>query len=65
MTTIIIFLAFWLAPCIPVYVIAAWYTKDWKPVKKDWLLLVPVLNWIMLGFVLCILFDELLTKIKY
>ena len=64
MTTTMIFFSFWLAPCISAYVIAALYSKDWRPVKKDWLLLVPVVNWIMLGFVLCILFDEFLTRIR-
>lgn len=53
-----IILAFWLLPCVLAYVIASWYSKAWRPEKKDLLLLVPFLNWVMFGCVLCILFDE-------
>lgn len=60
-----LFLAFWLAPCIPTYVLVSWNSGNWRLCKKDWLLLVPVLNWIILGFVLCILFDELISRLKY
>lgn len=58
MTLILIILAAWLLPALIGYILVAIYSKEWLVEDKDFVLLIPGVNIIVLGLVLIILLDE-------
>lgn len=63
MTIILKIIALWLLPGILAYAIASFYSKDWTINDKDIVLIVPILNAVMLAFVLLLTVEMLISKV--
>ena len=64
-TTILIILAIWLIPGLLGYLIASATSRQWSVDDKDWVLIIPGLNIIVLGLVTIIAIDEMIAEKKY
>lgn len=63
MELVITILALWIVPGILAYAIASLYSKDWTINDKDVVLIVPILNIVMLAFVILITAESLLDRL--
>lgn len=63
MTLVLTLIVLWLIPGFIAYCIACWYNKDWTINDKDVVLIVPILNIVMLAFVILITAEHLLDKL--
>lgn len=63
MTIILKIIALWLIPGILAYAIAGLYSKDWTINDKDVVLIVPILNAVMLAFVILLTVEMLISKV--
>ena len=63
MTLVLTIIVLWLIPGLIAYCIACWYNKDWTINDKDVVLIVPILNIVMLAFVILITAESLLDKL--
>ncbi len=62
METVLIILGLWIVPGILAYVLGCWHSKEWSFDEHDMVLLFPVVNIVVLGLVLVILFDDLVIN---
>ena len=63
MELVITILALWIVPGILAYAIASLYSKDWTINDKDIVLIVPILNIVMLAFVILLTVEMLISKV--
>ena len=63
MTLVLTLIALWLIPGIIAYCIASCYNKNWSFNDKDVVLIVPILNIVMLAFVILITAESLLDRL--
>lgn len=63
MTLVLTLIALWLIPGFIAYCIACWYNKNWSFDENDVVLIVPILNIVMLAFVILITAESLLDKL--
>lgn len=58
MDIVLIILGIWLVPGIAAYILGGLYSHEWSIEKEERVLLYPVVNIVVLGIVLIMLFDE-------
>lgn len=63
MEILLTLIALWLIPGIIAYCIACWYNKDWSFDENDLVLLLPIVNIVMLAFVILITAESLLDRL--
>jgi hypothetical protein len=63
MEILLTLIALWLVPGFIAYCIASWYNKNWSFDEKDFVLLLPIVNIVMLAFVILITAESLLDRL--
>ena len=63
MTLVLTLIALWLIPGFIAYCIASLYSHEWAINDKDIVLIVPILNVVMLAFVILITAESLLDRL--
>ena len=63
MTLVLTLIALWLIPGIIAFCIVSWYNKDWSFDEKDIVLLLPIVNIVMLAFVILITAESLMDRL--
>lgn len=63
MEILLTLIALWLLPGILAYCIAGLYNKNWSFDEKDLVLLLPIVNIVMLAFVILITAESLLDRL--
>ena len=62
METVWIILGLWIVPGVLAFVLGCWHSKKWCIDGKDLILFLPLVNIVVFGLVLVILFDDLVIN---